>query len=86
LILQLLGALYLAFGLMNWTAKENLIGGIYGRAIGMGNFIHFAVGAVVLIKGIFIYSDSKFVWIATLIYCLFAVQFAFLIFRQPVKK
>ena len=31
-------------------AKESLIGGIYNRPIAIGNFMHFAVGAMALIK------------------------------------
>ena len=30
-LVQLMGALYFSFALMNWTAKDSLIGGIYAR-------------------------------------------------------
>jgi hypothetical protein len=42
--LQLLGALYIGFALLNWMAKESLIGGIYNRPIAIGNFTHFQLG------------------------------------------
>lgn len=30
-MLQILGSLYFGFAMLNWTAKANLIGGIYSR-------------------------------------------------------
>src|SRR6185369_1661575 len=48
---QLLGALYLGFGMADWTAKDSVIGGIYGRALALGNLVHFAVGAMSLARG-----------------------------------
>jgi hypothetical protein len=84
LILQLLGALYFAFAMVNWTARSNLIGGIYARPVAVGNLTHFAIGALALIKG---YSSSQEALILTLalIYSLFAVLFAIVIFTHPVK-
>ena len=43
LIIQVAGALYLAFAILNWMAKGVTIGGIYSRPIALGNFMHFAV-------------------------------------------
>ena len=51
LLLQLAGALYLGFALMNWTAKGMVLGGIYGKALVLGNFLHFTMGALALLKG-----------------------------------
>jgi hypothetical protein len=84
LILQLLGALYFAFAMVNWTARSNLIGGIYARPVAVGNLTHFAIGALALIKG---YSSSQEALILSLalIYSLFAVLFAIVIFTHPVK-
>lgn len=42
-IVQILGALYLGFAILNWTAKGNLIGGIYSKPVSLGNFLHFVV-------------------------------------------
>src|SRR5688500_16719614 len=58
LLLQILGALYFSFGLINWTARANLIGGIYGRPIAIGNFTHFMIGALALVKGYFSSHDA----------------------------
>ena len=50
LCLKILSAIYLGFGILNWTAKGTLIGGIYNKPIVLGNLLHFAVGAIELIK------------------------------------
>jgi len=53
LLLQLMGSLYLGFGIMNWMVKGSLIGGIYNKPIAIGNFMHFGVGAITLGKNVF---------------------------------
>src|SRR3954469_10225593 len=49
-VVQLLGGLYCAVAITNWTAKDNLIGGIYARPLSLGNFLNFAMGALALAK------------------------------------
>jgi hypothetical protein len=49
-LIQLLGSLYLAFAITNWTAKDNMIGGIYSRPLSLGNCVHFVVGSLALAK------------------------------------
>lgn len=53
LIIQILAALYLGFALLNWTAKANLIGGIYSKPVSLGNFLHFLIGGITLSKYFF---------------------------------
>src|SRR5271165_1534786 len=43
LAIQIAGALYLGFAILNWTARSILIGGIYARPVALGNFLHFAI-------------------------------------------
>jgi hypothetical protein len=50
LLLQIVGALYLGFAILNWMAKDVLMGGIYSRPSALGNFLHFAVVSIVLLK------------------------------------
>jgi hypothetical protein len=45
LIIQILGALYFGFAALNWMGKPNLIGGIYGRPVTIGNLLHFPAGS-----------------------------------------
>ena len=50
ILLQLIGALYLGFAMINWMAKGSIIGGIYNKPIAVGNFMHFGVGVFALMK------------------------------------
>lgn len=84
LILQILGALYFAFAMVNWTAKANLIGGIYARPIAIGNLAHFTIGALALIKGYFS-NHEMVVLILSIVYTVFAILFTIVFFTHPVK-
>ena len=84
LILQILGALYFGFAMLNWTARANLIGGIYSRPVAIGNLAHFIIGALALLKG---YSSSfeLIVLIMAMVYSGFAISFVMIFFIHPVK-
>lgn len=84
--LQITGALFLGFAMMNWMAKTVLIGGIYARPLAMGNFMHFVVGFLALIKVVINNSHSLYLWIATLMYFVFAALFGMVAFTAPAKK
>ena len=85
LLVQLGGALYVGFAMVNWMAKANLLGGIYNRAVAMGNFAHFFIGATVLIKGLLAGQRVPAVWIGGAAYSVFAVWFTIVAFGSPVK-
>src|SRR2546423_1763541 len=61
---QLCGALYLGFAILNWMARESTIGGIYNRPLAMGNFMHFTVGALALGKSALAGSLPMTAWVA----------------------
>ena len=85
LLLQLLGALYFGFAMLNWMAKGSTIGGIYNRPIAIANFAHFFVGGMALIKTVISNPQlSLAIWLLTFLYAVFAVLFALLLFRSPV--
>ncbi|MCJ0742532.1 hypothetical protein [Pedobacter montanisoli] len=87
LILQLTGALYFGFGIMNWMAKTVLIGGIYAKPLCIGNFAHFMIAALALIKNLMYNSTaSKYIWILTIIYALLAIAFGLILMTNPGKK
>lgn len=86
MLVQLCGALYLAFALLNWMAKANLIGGIYSRPVAMGNFLHFMMGALLLLKAVFNAPVSLVLVVACLCYCCFALLFGFVLFRNPFTR
>lgn len=85
-ILQLLGALYLGFAMINWTARANLIGGIYSRPVALGNLAHFVIAALALAKLSFKTPALHYLWVAALIYSAFAVLFAYVFFTTPDLK
>ncbi len=86
IILQILGALYFGFAMINWTAKGNLIGGIYSKPVAIGNFSHFLIGGLALIKISFKAPALHYFWIAAIIYSIFAILFGYIFFTNPVMK
>jgi len=85
LILQLLGALYFSFGMLNWMAKANIIGGIYSRPIAIGNASHFFIGSMALLKSAS-HSNEVFTWTAGFIYLVLAVLFGKVLYTHPAKQ
>jgi hypothetical protein len=88
IILQLLGGLFFGFAMLNWAAKANLIGGIYSRPVAMGNFTHFLIGGLALLKFATHNISPTSIWIAVIIYLAFAILFGFVLFTSPamIKK
>ena len=79
-LIQLMGALYLSFALMNWTAKESIIGGIYLRPISIANFSHFIMGALTLIKYQLSNAANGSLCGVLIVYVTFAIIFTWLVF------
>ncbi len=86
LILQLAGALYFGFALLNWMGKDNIIGGIYSKPVALGNFAHFFVGAITLIKVAFTNSSSFLILAVAVIYLIFAILFGVVFFMPAAIK
>ena len=85
LLIQMMGALYLGFAILNWAARGVLIGGIYARPVALGNFWHFMIVGIVLIKATIVHRALPLA-ISALVFALFAVWFGLVLFRPPVKK
>ena len=83
-VVQLHGAMLLGFAMMNWMAKDSLIGGIYNRPLAIGNLVHFVAGALALVKLVIRGGAPLFAIVAAVIYALFAIAFARILFRSPV--
>jgi hypothetical protein len=83
LMLQLLGALYLAFAMVNWMTKSTLIGGIFAKPISMGNGAHFFIGAMALLKAATKTSGMPLFWVAFAVYSLYAICFLKVAFAPP---
>ena len=83
LMVQMLGALYLGFAILNWMARGSLIGGIYGRPVSMANFFNFAIGAVALMKGLVAGSFAPEVAAMAAAYSVFGIWFGWVLFVHP---
>lgn len=87
LTLQLMGALYFGFAVTNWMAKGNLMGGIYGKPLCIGNLAHFLIGGLALLKFAFNNTDSNktqtFFLILALIYLVLGISFIYIFFTTP---
>ncbi len=86
LLLQVAGALYIAFAMINWMTRAAVMGGIYSRPIAMGNVIHFTIGALVLVKGLRVVPISAGLVAVTVVYAIFAMLFGIVLFRHPIKE
>jgi hypothetical protein len=87
LLVQILGATYLGFAMLDWMAKESLIGGIYSRPVSMGNFLHFAVAGIALVKAVAAGERAVIVLSCAAIYVVFAIAFGAVVFgRAKVAK
>lgn len=84
--IQLMGALYFSFALMNWTAKDSAIGGIYARPVSLANFGHFFAGALLLVKYQLSNEINFFILAVLGVYAIFAIGFYWLVFRATGLK
>ena len=80
---QACGALYLGFAILNWMAKDNLIGGIYSRPVAMGNFLHFFAMAMALIKSLSALPRDAGIVALVALYVATALGFGAVLFRHP---
>jgi len=86
-LLQILGALYFGFAMLNWMTKSSLIGAIYNRPIAIANFSHFLIAGLALTKGVLTNPGLPLViQIAAGVYLVFAVSFGIILFRHPVVQ
>jgi hypothetical protein len=69
----------------NSTMLGVLIGGIYARPVALGNFLHFAMVGVMLVKAAIVHEVIQ---LATsgFVFSAFAIWFGIVLFRPPVAK
>lgn len=85
-VLQLLGAVYFGFGMLNYMSKRAVVGGIYGRPLVVGNFSHFLIAALALLKAQDLLSTYPWLWALASAFGLLAVAFGRLLFVQPANS
>lgn len=83
LVVQALGALYLGFAVLDWMARSNRIGGIYSRPIALGNFLHFAVLALALVRALMGGPRTPVIAVLAITYGVLALGFASVLFSRP---
>ncbi len=81
-LVEIIGALYLGFAFLNWMTRGFVIGGIYARPIAMGNLMHFAIVAIVLIKSLNLLQHPVVFGFVT-VYAALAVWFGLVLFTHP---
>ncbi|WP_426671440.1 hypothetical protein ACPPVU_09400 [Mucilaginibacter sp. McL0603] len=86
-ILQIVGALYFSFAMLNWMAKGTIIGGIYNKPVSIANLTHFVIGGLALIKLLLNNHELPYpIWILAGIYTVFAVLFGVIFSKNPVAE
>jgi hypothetical protein len=83
LILQGAAAALLGIAMTNWMAQGVLIGGIYARPLALGNFAHFLISALALIKAVSTIPSPIPVACAAVIHGGLALLFARVAFGKP---
>jgi len=83
LFVQIAGGLYLGFAMLNWMAREGLIGGIYGRPVIFGNFMHFMVVAFAILKALIDGPRPPAVVVGAVVYWAFCIGFAWALVTPP---
>jgi hypothetical protein len=85
LVVQMAGALYLAFAIMDWMSRGNLMGGIYSRPLALGNFVYFL--NIALATGRMAADDPHAsAVVAASIHGLFAAAFAYVTFGSGMPR
>jgi O-antigen/teichoic acid export membrane protein len=85
-LLQLIGATYFGFAMLNWMARGTLVGGIYGRPIVIGNLTHFVIGASIMIKQAISNPSIVVLVVAAVVYIAFALIFGYMMTHHPIKE
>ena len=82
LLVQMMGALYLGFAILNWTARGAIIGGIYARPLALGNFLHFVLVTTLLAKAAYTFGVLQLA-VSALVFGAFAISFGLVLFKNP---
>lgn len=69
--------------MLDWTARYNLIGGIYSRPVAIGNLLHFLSAGLAMVKALADGAVPGALWPLTAVYVVFAAGFGVVLFRHP---
>jgi hypothetical protein len=85
LLVQVAGALYLGFAMVNWMSRANLMGGIYNRPLALGNFLHFTVVALAALRVLIAGERLPELIAGAVAYAAFCVWFGLVLFTYPLR-
>ena len=85
-LVKVLGAALLGFAAMNWTARASALGGIYGRAVVVGNHMHLMIGSLLLVTSESTAERLAAYWAFTGLYVAGAIFFTYLMFFSSGLK
>lgn len=84
LLLQIMGALYFGFAMLNWMSRNSVIGGIYNKPVAVANYAHFFAGGIALAKALLKNPAlPSLLWVIAAVYLLFAVIFVWIFYKNP---
>jgi hypothetical protein len=87
LMVQVAAAALVGIAVTNWMAQGVLIGGIYARPLAMGNFAHFLISALALIKAASSGVHAPAIIAAAAIHGVFTLLFVRVAFgKPPIEK
>jgi hypothetical protein len=85
-LIQLTGALFIGFAVLNYMAKGVLMGGIYSKPLVMGNLAHFTVAGLALLKAAWSPNGDVRLWGLAVIYLIFAAAFGKVMISSGVPE
>jgi hypothetical protein len=86
LLVQIAGALALGCAFVNWMGRNLVMGGLYGRPVALGNFLHFTVGTIVLTKAVLGGQTAPWIMTCGALYAVFCISFGAILFGPSPQK
>jgi hypothetical protein len=86
LVVQLLGAGFMGFAVLDWVSRQAPLGGIYGRPVVITNHTHFGIGSLLLVRAAIGQPENVVIWVTLAAYALFAIAFSIILFGPPPGK
>lgn len=83
---QLLAAAWLGMAALNWLSQSALLGGIYGRAVVLGNAALYFISAMGLLKLVSRGGAPMALWLLVVPATLLAGIYGWLLFRGPIER
>ncbi len=83
---QLLGAALLGFAALNWISRDAVLGGIYGRAVVVGNMTFFLSSLLAALNHTLDQPQTWALWAALVLLAIPTAGFAALLLGSGPKK